>query len=278
MSWKQTKQEINGVTAVPKINTVRVLQAKKSENVIKFRSYDLATKTETIEVEPIKGVYVGHYFKVECYYSAFQCSANTTAYFAKTDRVRIFCTDRQSQLNDHIKAFRGSAEDSKLLLNSLKDNQNDNVKTFAVVIVATEKGVIEVKTNPSIFLSQLNKFEKHSGDYMIEINPMLWNPSLGIDGLPKNYEKLTESMYPLFCDMKLTQNNITPIHEKSFELDSVFDSFKEFKEFIKKDGASKIPEVQTAYVPPVRQLPATPAPMGATPSFPDPIEGDDLPF
>jgi len=278
MSWKDTKNEINGVTAVPKINTVRVIQAKKSEDKLEFRSYDLASKVTILQSETIKGVYVGHYFKVECYYSSFSCSANTTAYFAKTDKVRIFCTDRQSQLNDHIKAFRSSAEESKLLLNSLKDSLNDNVKTFVIVIVATENGVIEVKTNPSIFLSQLKKFEVHSSDYMVEINPMLWNPSLGIEGLPKNYENLTEPMYPLFCDMKLTQSNITPIHEKRFELDKVFTSFKDFKEFIKKDGATKITEGQP-YVPPARPLPVAPAPMGEVPTaFPDANPNDDLPF
>lgn len=278
MSWKETKQQINAISAVPKINSVRVVQAKKSEDGIKMRSYHLADKTDTLSNEVIKGVFVGYYFKHECYYSPFNCSTNTTAYFYKTDKVKIYCTDRQSDLNQHIRYFKGNADEAKALMGSLVEQSGDKTKTFAIVIIATENGVVEVKTNPLLFLSQLGSFEPHSTDYFIEVSPMLWSPSLEMKKLPDLYEKLPEDRYPLFCSIVLTNSKITPIHDKTCDLDKVFNDFKEFKEFTKKEGGYTIQDDAVPYVTPARKLPTTPTPKPETPDFPKPIEGDDLPF
>ena len=281
-NWRETKEQTEKKTTVVKMNPVSVIQTRNTEGVIQFSSYNLETKeSKLLPDELIKGVLVGSYFKAEQYSQAFNCSVSSTPYFQKTNICRIFCTDKHSPLNEKVKYFVATADEAKA---TIKYHAGD-VKVVAVIVLATKDGVIEIKTNPSIYLAQYPRIAKSTGDYLVYFRPKRYNPEDKNEGLNEAYKDMEEKYYPLYATMSLSNEPIVPILEKDYKLDEVFKLFKEFKEFIVKGevrnaNAQAFASTTSNTASPTPNNQTRPAaPMAADlPSFDANSGNDDLPF
>ncbi|PWK20291.1 hypothetical protein LV89_03834 [Arcicella aurantiaca] len=269
MSWKELRNEIDEKSVVPKINPVKVIQAKKVDGIMKFREYELETKLETLtDIGTVRtGVYIGHYYKLEVYSKIDEASINSTPYFNKTDSVKLYCTKRDTRLSQSVKDFKGSAENAREHIKAL----TGDCKTFAIVVIATKDGVFEIKTNPSIFLCDEKKFIKHCEDYEISYKPVCYNPDIYLE-LPQKWREMDAQYYPSFIAVELTQRPITDALANILKLREVCQNFIDFKKYVKSG------QVYNQVEQPATPKPESPS-FAPVPTFPTNNAGDDdLPF
>jgi hypothetical protein len=276
MSWKELRNEIDEKSSVPKINPLKVVQAKRVDGIMKFREYELETKIESIKdfIEPQMGVYVGHYFKLEVYLKNDEVSINSSPYFNKVDSVKLYCSKRDSRHYQAIKDFKGSAEKAREYIKAL----TGDCKTFVIVVLATKDGIIEVKTNPSIFLIDEYKFNKHCTDYQIFYKPVYYNPSIYLD-LPERWRTMDAQYYPSFIGFELSQNPISDALAGILKLREVCQNFIEFKKYVKSGQIyNQVSQPSVAAAQTATPQPASPSFPPAPPSFDTNSGNDDLPF
>jgi hypothetical protein len=217
---------------------------------------------ETI-VPEVKGFYIGQFQLLEAWDETSGLKYQSSPYFK---------TDNMVWLNDRNKSFSGmmTVDEAKNAL--LRKGLNPSVKT--VVVLATQKGTVTIKTNSSLWINQFKLFQYNdiANDYVLNFVATSFHPEnplfKSVDRAYSN--RLNASNYPA-CLIITQGEAISDRLATLFLLEDVFKNYLEYRDSI--NTQMRIPHsIQASVQPSVS--PQT-IPVSA---FPSASDGDDLPF
>lgn len=243
----------------------------KPPKMVEYKSVDGVA--EYINHDNIKGVYIGSFMIIEAWDDSAKVKYQSSPYFTNDNHVWI---------NDKNKAFGGQQFTPEEAKNAL-GRKGLNTTTKMVIVLATLKGVVTIKTNSTLWINQFSMIQRAGihEDYVLDITPIAFDPAnLIFNKLnPDYYKNMEDKNYPA-CLHIAQGESITDKVANMWKLDEVFPNFLAYKESI--CGVTK--KAERVAEQPVkgfeRLKPEVPLPTfsNAIPSFPVAQGGDDLPF
>ena len=221
----------------------------------------------------IKGVYVGSFMIIEAWDDTAKVKYQSSPYFTNDNHVWI---------NDKNKAFGGQQFTPEEAKNAL-GRKGLNTTTKMVIVLATLKGVVTIKTNSTLWINQFSKIQRAGihEDFVLDIVPIRFDPAnLIFNKLNPDYDKkMSPESYPA-CLLITQGESIMDKVENNLKLYEVFTNYLAYKESIcgvtkKGEKVAEQPVRGFERVKPEVPLQTFPT---ASPSFPTAEGGDDLPF
>jgi len=221
---------------------------------------------EYINHPSLKGVYVGSFMIIEAWDDSAKVKYQSSPYFMNDNHVWI---------NDKNKAFGGQQFTPEEAKNAL-GRKGLNTTTKMVIVMATLKGVVTIKTNSTLWINQFSKIQRAGihEDYVLDICPIAFDPAnLIFNKLnPDYYKNMKTKNYPA-CLLIVQGESITDKVANNWKLDEIFTNYLAYKDSI--CGVAK--KVERVAEQPVKgfERVKTEVPL---PSFPVADGGEDLPF
>ena len=221
---------------------------------------------EYINHPSLKGVYVGSFMIIEAWDDSAKVKYQSSPYFTNDNHVWI---------NDKNKAFGGQQFTPEEAKNAL-GRKGLNTTTKMVIVMATLKGVVTIKTNSTLWINQFSKIQRAGihEDYVLDICPIAFDPAnLIFNKLnPDYYKNMETKNYPA-CLLIVQGESITDKVANNWKLDEIFTNYLVYKDSI-FGVAKKVERVEEQPVKGFERV-KTEVPL---PSFPVADGGEDLPF
>lgn len=190
-------------------------------------------KTETHKPVKMTAVLIGSGITMSAYSPSHPPnggSYRTTVYFTRNDIVTLFSPEGKrefvgtpAQVEEYL-GKKGSGKD-----------KIDTPKKQMVLYLVTDKGVmVEMRTNTTIAISQLKNIGSKNLEYMVEIQPKIYDRKDFGEDVRKNLGKLADTNPPCYCDIRITSEPLTDDFAEKSNLEHFAKSFNSYKEFAMK--------------------------------------------
>ena len=145
---------------------------------------------EYINHPSLKGVYVGSFMIIEAWDDSAKVKYQSSPYFTNDNHLWI---------NDKNKAFGGQQFTPEEAKNAL-GRKGLNTTTKMVIVMATLKGVVTIKTNSTLWINQFSMIQRAGvhEDYVLDISTIGFEPAnLIFNKLnPDYYKNMETKNYP----------------------------------------------------------------------------------
>lgn len=268
-----------GGTNAPQLNVSAYIDMGQIEGKAAFKMYDKENKKQLYSTKPITGVFIGHGMTMEAFdkdMGANGGSWKTSVYFAKTDKLFLFEPGKDKS------AFGGTFD--KVLAQLTKRGLQPK-KKYSVYIL-TEKGLICIKTNVTLGISDSNVCKDGLADHMVSLIPTIYSAT--DTSIPKKTHgylgKIAATNPPNYAKMVLSEA-FDEARVMSWGILEVIEEFTAWREYKQKTGkvtqgetGAKDESIASPELPMNPPLTVAQQYQQNTPPSPNPNEVDDLPF
>jgi len=236
MSWKDDlKQAQSGGEggSYPKLNISTYLDVKESGSGTAFKYYVKEEKINKYIKAPISGVLIGKGFKCSAFDDNYGANGGTfkSSMYLSNKNITMFSPSGKDRMT-------GSKEDISNWLISQKIG--DKVSVKMCLLVATRRGLIEIQTNASIAIDQLNNdIGEASFDHMMSFTPTVYSPETpGLKKAKEHLGKFAATNPPKYASMAIGEL-ITDAYAEEVNIEKFAKEFEVWKKFVTKGGVAE---------------------------------------
>lgn len=177
MTWRDTLKDSQKTSEsnFPTISADMVLDIKENDKGNPaFRYWDKNKEENVFIAAPISGVYIGRAFRLSAFDSNFGKNGATysSALYLFNSNITMFAPTTGSGKSNR---FTGSKDEVSKWLTDEGVSDNPSVKTC--ILVATKRGLLEIRTSTTISIQQFNEIDAEVFlDNKITLTPSLYDP------------------------------------------------------------------------------------------------------
>lgn len=234
MSWKDKQGVGSSDSNYVKLETSIIEVGKNVDSSPCFSVYSKEQKTTVNTNKTIVGVYMGSLRSLSGFSNAFGngVTIRSSKILDKDTQLRLYGSELTKEV---LKDFVGNIEEAKAKMMSLKAT---SIKTVIHVFVLTQKGIVEIKTNATLFYNQFDKIKSMAGDYFIEVSAERYSED-NFEKLDAGFKRLAKSHPPVYANIRVMNDApITKIAEQEYDIENYFDKWEKYIKYL-RTGSSE---------------------------------------
>ncbi len=236
MSWKERlKNSQGGGTKYPKLDIVQSFDLKEDEKTGKpmFSWWDSVKEERVFSAKAITGIYIGRAFRASCFDDKFGTNgaSYTSAMYMNKSNVTMFSPTGSNKMTGHL-------DEIEIWLRG--NGVGDKISKKMCLLILTTGGLMEIRTNVSIGIDELNRFDDKLGSHFVSLTPTLY--SVDDEDISKKAHKFlgkfAKKNPPKYAAISIGKQ-ITDEDAEKIGLIKNIDMFEEWSNFVSTGGVEE---------------------------------------